>query len=59
MKKLLLAMLCVTSFLSVQGCFWHSHTERTRVIDDVDHVDRTTVVTPDHDDTTVTTTTTR
>jgi len=55
MKKILYGLMCLATVFSIQGCFWHSSTEK--VIDEPSGQPSTTVVTPQASSTSTTVTT--
>jgi hypothetical protein len=55
MKKIFYSLICLTTIFSLQGCFWHTHTER--VIEEPSGQSSTTVVTPQPASTSTTVTT--
>jgi hypothetical protein len=45
MRKILYGFICLTTLLSLQGCFWHSSTTTEKVVEP-SGPSSTTVVTP-------------
>ena len=55
MKKILFGLVCLAMLSSLQGCFWHSSTEK--VVEEPNGQPSTTVVTPQASSTSTTVTT--